>query len=167
MPVWRLSEYEIDEITVEEDSDDSTTDETTPTEETSFSPFLYFTSLAISLVLIIALLAILVKHIVSSIRKRKSKNKSYYDAGLREKAIENIKKSKETKFKEEYDYDNIESNIIEDEEEETTETEQSSETEQTIEETTEIETTQEVETPTEEVETEVTEQVETQDTDNQ
>ncbi len=161
-------ENEIDEITVEEDTDDDTTD-TTTTEETSFSPFLYFTSLAVSLVLIITLLAIAIKHIVSAIKKRKSRSKSYYDANLREKAIENIKKSKETKFKEEYDYDNIESNIIEEETEEVETLEQTEETQENAE---TVETEETVEETTEETADNTTEETveETttqEDTDNQ
>ena len=124
-------EHELDEITVEEDNEDTSTD-TETTEKTSYNPFLYFTSLAVSVVLIVALLAIVVKHFVGIIKKKRARSKSYYDAGLRDKANEKIlgaKKEKEVKFKDEYDYNNMESNIIEEDEAEATE-----ETEQTVEE---------------------------------
>ncbi len=150
---------EIDERTVEDSSDNDTSTSTDDGETTSYSPFLYFTSLAVSVVLILALLAIVVKHVITSIKKKKAKNHSYYDKNLREVAFENIKaKTKETKFKEEYDYDNIESNLIEETEEteevetetevlEETETEQvETEIEETLEETKE---TEETETPKE------------------
>lgn len=134
-------ENELDEITVEEEED--TPEDTEEKEETSYNPFLYFTSLAVTFALIVALLAVVVKHVISAIKKRKSRSMSYYDRDLREKAIENIKKSKETKFKEEYDYDNIESNIIEETEEVEAETE---ETETEVEDAPVEEATETVET---------------------
>jgi hypothetical protein len=137
---------EIDERTVEDTSEDTSTS-TESKETTSYSPLLYFTSLAVTVVLILALLAIVVKHVVSAIKKKKAKSQSYYNKDLREIAVENIKsKAKEAKFKEEYDYDNMEANIIE----EPTEDESLQEeiTEEAVEETAEeseetVETTEE------------------------
>jgi len=109
---------------------DSELDERTPKKDTSsdkdenksepnYSPWLLFTSLAVAIALIVALLAILVRKLVEIYKKKKASKHSYYDKDSREKAMQNIAKKKnnnDVKFKEEYDYDNIESNIIEDEE---------------------------------------------------
>ncbi len=155
---------EIDERTTEDTSDDDTSSDTSSSSETTaYSPFLYFTSLAVSFVLIAALVAIVVKNILSSIKKKKAKNQSYYDKDLRATAVENIKAKKETKFKEEYDYDNIESNLIEEETTETTETEQETE----VEEITETEETAQVEEETTETtETQEVEEVKTDSEEN-
>ncbi len=152
---------EIDERTVEDTSDNEESTTTTETDEpTSYSPLLYFTSLAVSIVLILALLAIVVKYIVTAIKKKKAKSQSYYDKDLREIAVENIKaKAKEAKFKEEYDYDNMEANIIEEptedealQEESTEEAveETAEETEETLEATEETTEVNEAEEPSKE-----------------
>ena len=160
---------QLDERTPEDSSDDTTT---TPKEESSYNPWLFATSLIVTIALIVALLAIVVKKIIDVVKKKKANKHSYYDKDAREKTIDNINKKKnDAKFKEEYDYDNIESNLIE-EGEEITETEETVETEatdatttETTEETTETAQEQETEPSTQETSEVVTE--EAQETSNE
>lgn len=110
---------EIDERTPEDSSSDDDTSGDTTTDDNGANIWLLISSAIVALALIVALVAIGVKKILEVVNKKKASKHSYYDRDARDKALDSIskKKEKETKFKEEYDYENIESNIIEDEEE--------------------------------------------------
>lgn len=106
---------EVDNTTSDDDS--SSSDDTTDTssgDSTSYSPFLFATSLIVSVALIIALVAVLVKHIITAHRRKKFDRESYYDTSAREKAHEKILNKKavaEKEAKKDYDYDNPENNV--------------------------------------------------------
>lgn len=107
------ADLEVDNTTKKDESSSGDTTTTTTTESTSYSPFLFATSLIVSVALIIALIAVLVKHIITKRRNKKLDRENYYDTSAREKAHEKIlsKKTATEEDKKDYDYDNPENNV--------------------------------------------------------
>lgn len=105
---------EVDNTTSDDDSSSSDTTDTSTGDSTSYSPFLFATSLIVSAALIVALIAVLVKHIITTHRRKRFDRESYYDTSSRDKAHEKILSKKATAEKEnkkDYDYDNPENNV--------------------------------------------------------
>lgn len=106
------ADLEVDNTTSDDDSSSDDTTTTTTSDSTSYSPFLFATSLIVSIALIIALLAVLVKHIITKRRNRNRDRENYYDTSARDKAHEKILSKKTVEEdKKDYDYDNPENNV--------------------------------------------------------
>ena len=128
--------------TTSSDSSSSSSSGGSGAETTSYNPFLFATSIIISLVLIIALIAVFVKHIITSRRKKRIEKENYYDSSARDKAHEKILNKKAEQEKKAYDYDNMENNIEDETAEETLE--ETNETNEQLEQTEEIPATESV-----------------------
>ena len=97
--------------TTSSDSSSSSSSGSSNAETTSYNPFLFATSIIISIALIIALIAVFVKHIITSRKKKRIEKENYYDSSTRDKAHEKILNKKAEQEKKAYDYDNMENNI--------------------------------------------------------
>lgn len=102
---------EVDNTTSSDSSSSSSSGSSAST--TSYNPFLFATSIIISVVLIIALIAVFAKHIITSRKKKRIERENYYDVSARNKAHEKILNKKAEGEKKAYDYDNMENNIEE------------------------------------------------------